>query len=114
MLSKVDCKNYRTCLLGDFNIDLFSKSALQKPFIALTKAYSFHQLITVATRPVSGTLQDHVLVNYRDNVLKSGTLSLALSDHLHIYVSLKSSAIKVTRPSFFFFFWGGGGGTILL
>ena len=95
MLTKVDCKNYRTCLLGDFNIDLFSKSALQKRFIALTKAYSFHQLITVATRPVSGTLLDHVLVNYRDNVLKSGTLSLTLSDHLPIYVSLKSRAIML-------------------
>ena len=95
MLSKAGCKNYRTCLLGDLNIDLFSKSALQKRFIALTKAYSFHQLITVATRPVSGTLLDHVLVNYRDNVLKSGTLSLTLSDHLPIYVSLKSRAIML-------------------
>ena len=65
------------------------------PNITLTKAYSFHQLITVATRPVSGTLLDHVLVNYRDNVLKSGTLSLTLSDHLPIYVSLKSRAIKL-------------------
>ena len=95
MLTKVDCKNYRTCILGDFNIDLFSNSALQKRFIAITRAYSFHQLITATTRPVSGTLLDHVLVNYRDNVFKSGTLSLTLSDHLPIYVSLKSRAIKL-------------------
>ena len=54
MLTKVDCKNYRTCILGDFNIDLFSNSALQKRSIALTRAYSFHQLITATTRPVSG------------------------------------------------------------
>ena len=31
MLTKVDCKNYRTCLLGDFNIDLFSNSAFLLP-----------------------------------------------------------------------------------
>ena len=105
ILAKVDCNNYRTCLLGDFNIDLFSKSALHKWFIALTKAYSFHQLITNATRPVSETLLDLVLVSNGDNVLKSGTLSLSLSDHLPIYVSLKSRAIKVQseghKPVFF-------------
>ena len=38
---------------------------------------------------------DLVLVSDRDNVLKSGTLSLSLSNHLPIYVSLKSRAIKV-------------------
>lgn len=42
MLTKVDCKNYRSCMLGDFNIDLFSKFALHKRFIASTKAYGFH------------------------------------------------------------------------
>jgi len=47
------------------------------------------------TFPVSGTLLDHALVNYRDNVFKSGTLSFTLSDHLPIYVSLKSRAIKL-------------------
>ena len=52
-------------------------------------------IITATTRPVSGTLLDHVLINYRDNVFKSGTLSLILSDHLPIYVSLKSRAIKL-------------------
>lgn len=38
MLTKVDCKNYWSCMLGDFSIDLFSKSALHKRFIALAKA----------------------------------------------------------------------------
>ena len=91
----IDYKNYRSCLLGDSNIDFFSKSALHKRFIALTKAYGFHQLMSVSTRPVSGTLLDHVLINCRDNVLESGTLSLTLSNNLPFYVSLKSRAIKL-------------------
>lgn len=74
MLTKVDCKNYWSCMLGDFSIDLFSKSALHKRFIALAKTYRFHQLISVSTRPVSGTLLDHVSVNCGDTVLESGTV----------------------------------------
>ena len=69
MLTKVDCKVYRSCMLGDFNIDLFSKSVLHKRSIASTKAYGFHQLMSVSTRPVSETLLDHALVNCADNVL---------------------------------------------
>ena len=95
MLTNVDCKNYRSCILGNFNIDPFSKSTLHKRFIALTKACGFHLLMSVSTRLVSGTLLDHVLVNCCDNVLESGTLSLTLSDHLPIYVSLKSRAVKL-------------------
>ena len=49
MLTKVDYKNDRSCMLGDFNIDLFSKSSLHKRFIALTKAYGSHQLMSVST-----------------------------------------------------------------
>ena len=45
------------------------------------------------------------VTNYRDNALKSGTLSLTLSDHLPIYVSLKSRTIKLQseghKPMFF-------------
>ena len=84
MLTKVDCKIYRSCMLGDFNIDLFSKSVLHKRFIASTKAYGFHQLISVSTRPVSETLLEHVLVNCTDNVLESGTLLLTLSDPIYV------------------------------
>ena len=46
--TKVDCKIYRSCMLGDFNIDLFSKSVLHKRSIASTKAYGFHQLMSVS------------------------------------------------------------------
>ena len=94
MLTKVDCKVYRSCMLGDFSIDLFSKSVLHKRSIASTKAYGFHQLMSVSTRPVSEILLNHVLVNCTDNVLESGTLLLTLSDHLPILVSPKSKAIK--------------------
>ena len=51
--------------------------------------------MSVSTRPVSGTLLDHVLDNCSDNVLESGTLSLTLGNHLPFYVSLKSRAIKL-------------------
>ena len=94
MLTKVDYKVYRSCMLGDFNIDLFSKSVLHKRSIASTKAYGFHQLMSVSTRPVCETLLNLVLVNCTDNVLESGTLLLTLSDHLPIFVSPKSKAIK--------------------
>ena len=51
--------------------------------------------MSVFTRPVSGTLLDHVLVNCSDNVLESGTLSLTRSYNLPFYVSLKSKAIEL-------------------
>ena len=76
-------------------LTFFSKSALHKRFIALTKTCDFHQFMSVSTRPVSGTLLDHVLVNFSDNFLEPRTLLLTLNDHLPIYVSLKSRATKL-------------------
>ena len=54
--------------------------------------------ITVATRPISGTLVDHIFTNDKASVLKSGTLSLSLSDHLLVFVSWKSRSIKAKVP----------------
>ena len=54
--------------------------------------------LSVVTRPISGTLLDHIFTNDIASVLKSGTPSLSLSDHLPVFVSWKSRSIKSKVP----------------
>ena len=95
MLTQVDCKNCKTYLLGDFNIDLIVNNSQSKRFLDLTKIYNLKQIINEPTRPVSGTLIDHIFANCNNNILKSGTLPVTLSDHLPIFVTITSRSIRL-------------------
>ena len=46
------------------------------------------------SKPISRILLDHIFTNDMASVLKSGNLSLSLSDHLLVFVSWKSRSIK--------------------
>ena len=58
-----------------------------KRFKTLFSSFNLHQLITVPTRPISGSIIDHIYITHKDNVFKSGTLPIGLSDHLPIFVT---------------------------
>ena len=90
MLFNADNAGIKTIILGDFNFDLLSMSSCSTRFIDLFSSFNFHQLISVPTRPVSGTLLDHIFVSNKENVLNSGTLPVSLSDHLPVFVTWKT------------------------
>ena len=98
LLNKIDCERSRYIILGDFNIDLLNQIPVNSRFIDLFHGFNYTQLISVATRPFSGNLLDHIFTNDMASVLKSGTLSLSLSDHLPVFVSWKSRSIKSKVP----------------
>lgn len=66
-------------LIGDFNIDLRRCSAIGLNYMDLLGSYDFHVSNDRVTRPVSGTLIDHVICNF-DPVLNV-TVKNELSDH---------------------------------
>lgn len=95
LLNKIDCERSRSIILVEFNFDLLNQLPVNSRFLDLFHGFNYTQLVSVATRPISGTLLDHIFTN----VLKSGTLSLSLSDHLPVFVSWKSRSIKSKVPS---------------
>ena len=98
LLNKIDCERSRSIILGDFNFDLLNQIPVNSRFIDLFHGFNYTQLISFATRPLQGTLLDHIFTNDMASVLKSGTLSLSLSDHLPVFVSWKSRSIKSKVP----------------
>ena len=101
LLTLIDCTKYQSVILGDFNINLLDNSVSNTRFIQLFKSLNYEQLITVATRPISNSLLDHIYSNRKGNILKSGTLSLSLSDHLPIFISTTSLLHIILKFSFY-------------
>ena len=98
LLNKIDCERSRSIILVEFNFDLLNQLPVNSRFLDLFHGFNYTQLVSVATRPISGTLLDHIFTNDMASVLKSGTLSLSLSDHLPVFVSWKSRSIKSKVP----------------
>lgn len=94
MITRADSLNIQTIILGDFNFNLLQKSSSRVRYENIFKLFNFKQLITVPTRPSSGSLIDHIFVNDVKFVRKSGTLDISLSDHLPVFVNWKSRVIK--------------------
>ena len=84
LLSKLGCERSRSIISGDFNFDLLNQIPVNSRFIDLFHGFNYTQLMSVATRPISGTLLGHIFTNDMASVLKPGTLSLSLSDHLPV------------------------------
>ena len=84
LLSKLGCERSRSIISGDFSFDLLNQISVNSRFIDLFHGFNYTQLMSVATRPISGTLLGHIFTNDMASVLKPGTLSLSLSDHLPV------------------------------
>ena len=88
-LLRSDCESY---LMGDFNIDLNQpSSSLLNRYNNILNLYGFTQLIKDVTRFSLNTtsLLDHILVNFPDRTIQSGTLNMGISDHVVIYCTRK-------------------------
>ena len=83
-------------IMGDFNIDLLSKSKERRRLEELMMIHGFRQTITTPTRSTenSESLIDHVWVSEECTVLDSGTIE-GLSDHAGTYATLNK---KVQKP----------------
>ena len=92
-LTRIDCTKYQSVILGDFNFNLLDNTAQSKRFTDLFLSFLYDQLIVTATRPISGSLLDHIYSNSSDNILESGTLPLSLSDHLPVYTAWRSRPV---------------------
>ena len=108
LLNKIDCERSRSIILGDFNFDLLNQIPVNSRFIDLFHGFNYilslYRLLQgqfLRPRPIIGKYMinlDHIFTNDMASVLKSGTLSLSLSDHLPIFVSWTSRSIKSKVP----------------
>ena len=101
VLECVEHENKETILLGDININLLETTPGSKKLLQATRSFGFQQLISEITRPISGTLIDHVFTNKRFNSSSYGTLNYGISDHLPIYVTRKHNGGQERKNSHF-------------
>lgn len=83
-------------ILGDFNIDLSSKSNSSKQCKTLTKRFSLKQLIKSPTRTTetSSTLIDHLYAKKDAQLVQAGNFTLTNSDHNCIFAILNKNVPK--------------------
>ena len=94
VLAYIDREGKETILLGDTNCDFIERpgpSSYVKNLKNLYQLYGYTQAIKVATRitPTNSALIDHVAVTNKHNILKSGVITTAFSDHYVVYCSRK-------------------------
>ena len=84
-------------MLGDFNVDLLNDKHVEEAGVGnfCTNSELF-QLIHEPTRPISGTILDHIYTNVH-NVFESGLINFHISDHTPIYMILKCARTKVVK-----------------
>ena len=111
VLQYLENEDKEIILLGDINCDLlqkerplhnrqdplvsddsnpgttYSENSLAKKVLELYNAYGLKQLINQPTRETlnTSTLIDHIAISDHRNIVESGVLSIALSDHYMIY-----------------------------
>lgn len=69
----------RHMLVGDFNTNMLSSGPNREAYINLLESYGYKVSNTYVTRPASGTLIDHCIVNYDD--INNFTIQNDVSDH---------------------------------
>ena len=107
--SKSNTNDAEIYLLGDFNINLFSKqkyifhqtntqsmSPEVKNYFQFCSLYGLEQLIKSPTRITCSTssLIDDILTTFPQRVSQQGTIDVGLSDHQLIYCTRKFSRTK--------------------
>jgi len=91
-------KSYHLSYVGDININLVQQTAIRqvRNHVNAYKSYNCLQLITKPTRitPSSATLIDHIYTTLPLDKVSPGILINDLSDHLPIFVSIKSAHVE--------------------
>ena len=96
-LKKPVTKNRKIIIMGDFNVDLFTKKDIDESGVeSFCTNNDVIQIINDVTRPQSGTLLDHIYTNVH-NVAEAGTLDFRISDHVPIYMLLKCQRTKIMK-----------------
>ena len=108
--SKINTNDTEIYILGDFNINLFSKqkyifhqmntqsmSPEVKNYFQFCSLYGLEQLIKSPTRVTCSTssLIDHILTTFPERVSQQGIIDVELSNHQLIYCTRKLSPTKV-------------------
>ena len=108
--SKINTNNAEIYILGDFNINIFSKqkyifhqrntqsmSPEVKNYCRFCSLYGLEQLIKFPTRVTCSTssLTDHILATFPERVSQQEVTDVGLSDHQLIYCTTKFSRTKV-------------------
>ena len=100
ILSKVG--NVNTYILGDFNIDLLKSGGHRPTSDYLEGFYSrgFYPLISLPTRltDLTATLIDNIWTNNLEKHIKSGLVTVRVSDHLPIYSLVGGTHGRLFRP----------------
>ena len=84
--------NKKTIVLGDFNIDSSKKkkSTFNKHRLTVgLRSMHFHQLVNFVTRPICGTILDHVYTNHSHHIVNVCFRDIGLADHLPVFVTRK-------------------------
>ena len=94
VLAYIDREGKETILLGDTNCDFIERPdppSYVKNLKNLYQLYGYSQIIEEATRvtPTTSTLINHVAVTNKHNIIKSGVITTAFSDHHVVYCSRK-------------------------
>ena len=78
--------NCEIIIIGDFNVDYLKRASYNKhPLMRAVSSMSFKQLVTMVTRPRSGTCLDHVYTNFPNRVKSIVAHNTGLSDHLPVF-----------------------------
>ena len=108
--SKINTNDTEIYILGDFNINLFSKqkyifhqtntqsmSPEVKNYFQFCSLYGLEQLIKSPTQVTCSTssLIDHILTTFPERVSQQGIIDVGLSDHQLIYCTRKFSRTKL-------------------
>lgn len=94
-------KNNKSILLGDFNIDIVSDSAIENEHLNIIRSHGFEVHNSNATRETenSNSLIDH----FATNILKHTeihTIKSTLSDHNMIFCEIKDCLSTARNPSY--------------
>jgi len=98
ILHNLSDKKLPFIICGDININLMQQTAIPqvRKYVNVYKSYNCSQLITKPTRitPSSSTLIDHIYITLPLYKVTPGILINGLSDHLPIFVSIKSAHVE--------------------
>ena len=94
--------NQEVYILGDFNINVRNNCHLAKSYKEICSLHGLKQIIDSFTRicEKTSTLIDHILTNSTENILQSGVLEIALSDHYAIYCTRKVQRQKFHKHNY--------------
>ena len=97
-LEKVDVDKKEIYILGDFNINMYSKFLSHdiKNYHQFCTMHGLKQLIQSPTRATcsNSTLTDHILTSAPSRVFQKGVINVGVSDHQLIFCTRKISKIK--------------------